>query len=75
MRSAVGGWVPKAEEEPAAARGLMMYMGETTRLTGIFLGSCCVAIFRSALASPEGSRVYFAAEASARNSRCREQAK
>ena len=40
MRSAVGGWVPKTDAEPAAARGLMMYIGETTRLTGIFFASC-----------------------------------
>ena len=75
MRSCVGGCVPKTEAEPAAARGLMMYIGETTRLTGIFLASCCVEIFCRALASAEGRRVYCADEASARYSRWREQAK
>jgi|GEM_PF-3728455 len=73
MRSSVGGCLPNMEEVLAAARGLMMYIGQTTRLTGIFLASCCVEIMRSALANPEGSRVYCAAEAPARYSHTRAQ--
>ena len=54
MRSAVGGWVPKIEEAPAAARGLMIYMGATTRLAGMAWGSCVPEILRRAWARAAG---------------------